>query len=108
MLLGGGLLIVAIGVTVVVAAIVLLDSVNVASLQASSPNGEVGRAFGLLHTCAAVWLLAGSFATPVIAGVAGTGGAIAVSFSAVGILALASAVLFARQAKDVNRVRLPG
>ncbi len=40
--------------------LVMLDTLNITNLQRTVPGPYLGRAFGLLHTSAAVWLMAGS------------------------------------------------
>jgi hypothetical protein len=56
---------------VAVAGIVVLDVVNVTTLQLTVDDGRLGRALGLLHTSAGLWLVAGSAVPPVLAAVIG-------------------------------------
>jgi MFS family permease len=57
-------------------ALVMLDTLNVTALQRRVPGSHLGRAFGILHTSAAAWLMAGSAIPPIVAGLAGVGSAL--------------------------------
>ena len=56
---------------VALGSLVMLDTLNLTALQRSVPGSHLGRAFGVLHTSAAVWLMAGSAVPPVVAATLG-------------------------------------
>jgi MFS family permease len=41
-------------------ALILLDTLNMTALQRITVDGGTGRATGIIHTCAAVWMMAGA------------------------------------------------
>jgi hypothetical protein len=66
--------------------LVLLDTLNATRLQTVVPAGGVGRAFGLLNTLAAAWVMAGSAVPAAVAALLG---------SQAGVVAAAAVVLVA-------------
>ena len=76
------------GVGFALAAVVLLDALNLTWLQRSVPASHLGRAFGVMHTSAAVWLMLGSAVPPIIA--ASLGVQLALHAVAAGCLGLAA------------------
>ena len=44
---------------VAVGALILLDTLNMTTIQRLTSDGGTGRAIGLLHTGAAIWMMAG-------------------------------------------------
>jgi MFS family permease len=85
--------IVALGVAIVSAAIVQLDTLNMTELQRSTHSGQLGRTLGLLHTLAAAWVMAGSVVIGILANVVGVGFAILACAVVVAVLGSA-ALLF--------------
>lgn len=72
---------------------VMLDTLNITAMQRSIPASALGRAFGVLNTSAAVWLMAGSAIPPVIASLAGVQVAVLATAAVVAILGAASLML---------------
>ena len=81
-------------------ALVMLDTLNLTAVQRSLPEAALGRAFGILHTSAAIWLMAGSSIPPIVAGMAGVGPAVLVTGGVVAVFGIASLVV--RIAGDTN------
>jgi MFS family permease len=65
------LAIVLVASTAATAALVMLDTLNITTLQRTLPGATHGRVFGLLHTSAAAWLIGGSAIPPLVAGAFG-------------------------------------
>ena len=54
-----------------VAALILLDTLNITAVQVAAGDAATGRAIGLLHTLAAAWMLVGTLIATVAAATAG-------------------------------------
>jgi hypothetical protein len=69
-----------------VAAMVTLDTLNTTSIQRLTADGTTGRAFGLLHTSAALFWIAGSIVPALVASALGPGTAIGLTTITVALL----------------------
>jgi Transmembrane secretion effector len=78
-------------ILVAVAALVMMDTLNVTTLQREMPPAWLGRAAGILHTSAAASLMLGSAIPPIVASLAGV--AAALQLTTVVVVALAGASL---------------
>ena len=68
-----------------IGSIVLLDTLNMTTVQRLTSDGGTGRALGLLHTLAAIWMMAGSLIPALLAATLGAGAAV---LATAGIVAL--------------------
>lgn len=73
-----------------VGSLIMTDTLNITTLQRTMPPAFLGRAFGVLHTSAAMWLMAGSAIPPLIANLAGVSVAVLVTGAVVAVLGGAS------------------
>jgi hypothetical protein len=80
--------------TVAVGSLVFLDTQNTTTVQRLTANGGTGRAFGLIHTLAAGWWMAGSLIPTIVAASCGPAAAIAVTAGVVSALGVAGFVRF--------------
>lgn len=69
-------------------ALLLLDTLNTTAVQRLTADGSTGRAVGLLHTLAAVWIIAGGLVPGLVAEYAGSTAALAATALIVGMLGL--------------------
>ena len=74
-----------VSLTVAVGSVTMLDTLNTTALQRLTADGTTGRAFGILHSLAALWMMAGVGLASVLiatlgiqAAVVGVGGAVLV------------------------------
>ena len=74
------------------ASLVMLDTLNVTALQRSLPQACHGRAFGLLNTSAASWLMAGSAVPPILVALVGVEAAVALTGLVVLVLGTGSLI----------------
>jgi MFS family permease len=69
-----------------IGSLVLLDTLNMTTVQRLTADGGTGRALGLLHTLAALWMMAGSLVPAVLAATLGAGAAVLATAGVVTLL----------------------
>jgi hypothetical protein len=69
-----------------IGSLVLLDTLNMTTVQRLTAEGGTGRAIGLLDTLAAVWMMAGSLIPAVLAATFGAGAAVLATAGIVAVL----------------------
>jgi hypothetical protein len=67
-------------------AMIMLETLNSTNVQRLSADGFTGRAFGLLHSLAALWMIAGTVLPALVASTFGVGAALGLTAAVVAVL----------------------